>query len=222
MAKRLFLCVLILLFGFLSNSYAVPQYFTFEGSPTSIFDDAGFAADAGISLGTNIEYVFLVDFDEPALITQNGVVTTLRDGNTLDGDGNIMYATDRFYCDFIGGTVMESPLASVDEAYNSGRMVDSRVDYHDLFQLQGRSLYDMVSISFEPITEVIIGSNFWSWNRAVSESGSQSQINGVVTLTGISDSNPYDVAPVPEPSTIVLMGLGLVGLAGFGRKKFKK
>jgi hypothetical protein len=29
-------------------------------------------------------------------------------------------------------------------------------------------------------------------------------------------------APVPEPSTIVLMGLGLVGLAGFGRKRFRK
>lgn len=28
--------------------------------------------------------------------------------------------------------------------------------------------------------------------------------------------------PVPEPSTIFLMGLGLVGLAGLGRKKFRK
>lgn len=30
-----------------------------------------------------------------------------------------------------------------------------------------------------------------------------------------------DTNPVPEPSTIVLMGLGLVGLAGMGRKKIR-
>lgn len=37
-----------------------------------------------------------------------------------------------------------------------------------------------------------------------------------LTIYGISDTAP---APVPEPSSILLLGIGLIGLAGFGRKK---
>ena len=39
----------------------------------------------------------------------------------------------------------------------------------------------------------------------------------------LSNVTVFGAAPVPEPGTIVLMGLGLVGLAGMGRKRlFKK
>ena len=39
-----------------------------------------------------------------------------------------------------------------------------------------------------------------------------------LTIYGVSDATP---APVPEPSSILLLGIGLIGLAGFGRKKIQ-
>lgn len=51
---------------------------------------------------------------------------------------------------------------------------------------------------------------------------------GIVQFTDNDDIfklAAYNIAssnPVPEPTTMLLFGAGLIGLAGFGRKKFKK
>ena len=44
-------------------------------------------------------------------------------------------------------------------------------------------------------------------------------VQSAFQLNFFSDLEPN---PIPEPTTILLLGTGLVGLAGFGRKKFKK
>lgn len=45
----------------------------------------------------------------------------------------------------------------------------------------------------------------------------------IVIATSFANSFGADnTIPVPEPATLLLLGIGMVGLAGFGRKRFKK
>jgi len=45
--------------------------------------------------------------------------------------------------------------------------------------------------------------------------------NGI-TVQDFNDSNESVPVPVPEPTTMLLLGSGLIGLGAYARRKFKK
>ena len=59
-------------------------------------------------------------------------------------------------------------------------------------------------------------------DQQVSTLGTESFALNPVTTTDTGSAPINESSPVPEITTLVLLGSGLVDLSGFGRKSFKK
>lgn len=72
-----------------------------------------------------------------------------------------------------------------------------------------------------PFSYVQLGTDLWFFEASVDKGLFASGITGI-HLTESCGNDVANLAPVPEPGTMMLLGTGLVGLAGWGRKKFRK
>ena len=201
-----------------------------QGSATiiSFSDDVSFDHDQVVTTSvyncpSSLDYTFLSDtvslsqFD-PGLGTLNSVELTME--SSIDVETSYWYAYDdhttsqHWYSDVVGSVNGIEATFSQDHNhhttgqgyYNYSFSIDGTASDSALTGLTGFIGTDLVDVG---ITGDDMLCAWWNYYRHY-----DTDTYGTVTAT-----LTYDYAPIPEPSTFLLLGGGLAGLAFYRRKR---
>jgi hypothetical protein len=206
---------------------AIPMNYHFTGQIYLITDNTGGALKpAGWVNGTSVEYTVILDFAlGGSYLRNNGILTPYADTATKD----------YFYADYVSGNLLigggvNSLLPNAVQEYNTGY---NRLDIaggqvtvggdDGKLGLKAETLAaPKVNLDpFDWVVGTVVQGDNEAWTK-ISELNKSIRVYSWLTLDKIEAVSAEPVNAIPEPSTMLLLGFGVVGLGVAGRRKFGK
>lgn len=219
---RLYLFMLVTLFVAGTSAWSYPVQYTLEGyviQGPGIDDSAGFLADMGITVGSRVSYTIVIDLDAMGTVMlSDGTVTVRTDP----------YGRETFYAHYAGGSTVTADnfLSSFngisENNYGGNKWLTSTFSERWLNVSSGNNYLSFYDMLLQPN---VLGEWSASSSRAF---GASAMRNTIYDEFGNSSKFYFsaqitqaETVPVPEPSTIALLGAGLAGIILF-RKRSRK